>query len=67
MPPRGRIFFALLPNYVNKMIAAGQVTAPVTVERFISFGTPEDLAAAEANEANARALRAFAGGVVRAA
>lgn len=47
--------FYIGPLY-NKMIAAGQVIAPVPVARFISFGTPEDLAASEADETNATAL-----------
>jgi dTDP-glucose pyrophosphorylase len=39
--------FYIGPLY-NKMIAAGQTIVSVPVERFVSFGTPEDLAKAEA-------------------
>lgn len=48
--------FYIGPLY-NKMIAAGQIILPIPVERFISFGTPDDLAAAEADPTNGPAIQ----------
>jgi UDP-N-acetylglucosamine diphosphorylase / glucose-1-phosphate thymidylyltransferase / UDP-N-acetylgalactosamine diphosphorylase / glucosamine-1-phosphate N-acetyltransferase / galactosamine-1-phosphate N-acetyltransferase len=44
----------------NKMIARGQHVRGVEIDRFISFGTPDDLALSEANPANAGAVKRLA-------
>jgi hypothetical protein len=42
------------------MIEQGYTVRGCQVERFISFGTPEDLAVAEADPANAQAVQRLA-------
>jgi hypothetical protein len=44
----------------NVMAAQGQPIKGVEVDRFISFGTPEDLAASEAIAANAECVKRLA-------
>ncbi|HEU4686596.1 MAG TPA: sugar phosphate nucleotidyltransferase [Nitrospira sp.] len=51
--------YYLGPLY-NRMIAAGQTVRGYEVARFISFGTPEDLRAAEAEPANGDVLQRLA-------
>jgi UDP-N-acetylglucosamine diphosphorylase / glucose-1-phosphate thymidylyltransferase / UDP-N-acetylgalactosamine diphosphorylase / glucosamine-1-phosphate N-acetyltransferase / galactosamine-1-phosphate N-acetyltransferase len=51
--------YYLGPLY-NRMIAQGQHIRGVEVDRFISFGTPDDLALSEASQANAEAIKRLA-------
>lgn len=51
--------FYVGPLY-NRMIAKGQLVRGVEVKRFISFGTPDDLATAEADPANAEVMKQLA-------
>jgi dTDP-glucose pyrophosphorylase len=51
--------YYLGPLY-NQMIAQGYIARGSEVERFISFGTPEDLALAEADPANRDAIKRLA-------
>jgi capsule biosynthesis phosphatase len=50
---RGEFYVA--PLY-NRMIDAGQRISLINVERFVSYGTPDDLAEAEADPENGRAM-----------
>jgi hypothetical protein len=49
----------------NVMAAHGQPIQGVEVDRFISFGTPEDLAASEAVAANAECVKRLADRVAK--
>jgi NDP-sugar pyrophosphorylase family protein len=49
----------------NVMAAQGQPIKGLVVDRFISFGTPEDLAASEAHPANAEAVKRLADRVAK--
>ncbi|MBD0316386.1 MAG: HAD hydrolase family protein [Nitrospiraceae bacterium] len=51
--------YYLGPLY-NRMIEQGYTVRGSEVERFISFGTPDDLATAEADPANAQAIQRLA-------